>query len=287
MAAPHTAPATGEDETGPAYSVLGTWAWNGGALTPGRDCVADEVAVALEYNGIAHAVMLASPACLDDFAIGFSITEGIVAAPGDILDLDVVPSDRGYTLKLRIAARCFHALKQRRRTLAGRTGCGICGAESLDQVYRPPGTVTARTRFPARLLERAFADLRAGQALMQRTGATHAAAWVDATGTIGPVREDVGRHNALDKLVGAMARAGTDTAGGALLVTSRASYEMVLKAAAANVAFLAAISAPTSLAVELADAAGVTLAGFVRDGRMLVYSHPEHLDPDGTRVDGR
>lgn len=265
---------------GMAYSVFPTCAWQDGRLLGTSDCVADEVPLALEYNGISHAVMLVSPTSLEDMATGFSLTEGIVSGIGDIQDIEIVASEQGLTARLRISARCFFRLKERRRSLTGRTGCGLCGAESLDQVYRQPAPVTSRNRFSAQSLQRAFAALRASQVLMQKTGATHAAAWMDGSGQIGTVREDVGRHNALDKLIGALTRAGTPTADGVALVTSRASYEMVLKSAAAGIGCLAAISAPTSLAIRLAESAQLTLAGFVREQRMVIYTHADRFEPD-------
>jgi FdhD protein len=278
-------PEQDDSHTGTAYSVIPTAVWNNGQLDSGVDCVADEVPVALEYNGISHVVMLASPVALEDFATGFSLTEGIVSGTRDIYEIQVENSEKGYTVKLTISPRCFFYLKERRRTLAGRTGCGLFGAESLDQVYQIPSPVTASNRFSPGILQQAFENLRNSQFLMQRTGATHAAAWIDATGRVALIREDVGRHNALDKLIGALAMAETPSADGAVLITSRASYEMVLKTAAADIGLLAAISAPTSLAIKLAALSGITLAGFVRDQRMLIYTHPERLRDNPRAVD--
>lgn len=278
MSLPEENPLQDGNCPGTAYSVVETRTWNNGRLNSATDCVADEVPVALEYNGISHAVMLASPADFEDFATGFSLTEGIVSGVRDIHEIQIERSDKGYTVKLTVSPRCFFRLKERRRSLTGRTGCGLCGAESLDQVYQIPPPVNAHSRFSPELLQRGFEALKSSQHLMQRTGATHAAAWIDATGRVDLIREDVGRHNALDKLIGALAVSQTAADGGAVLVTSRASYEMVLKTAAAGIGLLAAISAPTSLAIELAALSGLTLAGFVRDRRMLVYTHPERLD---------
>lgn len=260
------------------YSVCLTRAWDNGSLSAFTDHVADEVPVALEYNGISHAVMLASPDCLEDFATGFSLTEGIVSALQEIRDIEIVRRENGITVKLDIAPQCFLQLKTQRRTLAGRTGCGLCGAESLDQVYRQPEPVPMGSPVSLPLLQQAFKNLKTNQVLMQHTGATHAAGWLDARGQLTLIREDVGRHNALDKLIGALARSGTETANGAVLVTSRASYEMVLKTAAAGIGFLAALSAPTSLAIRLAESTQLTLVGFVRGRRMNIYTHPERLN---------
>ncbi len=237
------------------------------------DWVAEEVPVSLEYNGIAHAVMLATPTDLEDFALGFSLTEGVAASPADILGVEVDTLPQGIAVRIELAGRRFDLLKRHRRALAGRTGCGLCGAESLDQVMRDLPAVTAATTFRPAILAEALACLRAGQHLLGKTGATHAAGWMDAHGRVGPVREDVGRHNALDKLVGALARRGTDAAAGAALVTSRASFEMVQKAAAAGIGMLVAVSAPTLLAVRTAERLGVTLAGFARQDRSVIYAH--------------
>lgn len=267
-----------EEQTQRPWSVCLTRSWDNDGLSAFTDHVADEVPVALEYNGISHAVMLASPDHLEDFVTGFSLTEGIISSVQDIRDIQVKRGGNGITVKLEIAPQCFFHLKEKRRTLAGRTGCGLCGAESLDQVYRQPTPVTSAAHFSLPALHQAFRHLKSQQVLMQYTGATHAAGWLDGTGRLTLIREDVGRHNALDKLIGALARAGIDGAGGAVLVTSRASYEMVLKTAAAGIGFLAALSAPTSLAIQLAESAQLTLVGFVRGQRMNIYTHPERLN---------
>jgi len=254
-------------------------------------CLAEEVPVALVYNGISHAVMLATPQDLEDFALGFSLSEGIIDRADDLLDCETTPSDlsvseslagvpeQGLSLELKVTLRCFMRLKERRRTLAGRTGCGLCGTESLAEAIRPVRRAVAPVVVAADALARAMAEMPAHQTLSQATGATHAAAWCALDGAVRLVREDVGRHNALDKLIGAMALADTDPADGFIAVTSRASYEMVYKAASAGVGLLAAVSAPTGLAVRTAEAAGLVLAGFVRGDRATVYSHPDRVRP--------
>ena len=254
-------------------------------------CLAEEVPVALVYNGISHAVMLATPQDLEDFALGFSLSEGIIDRADDLLDCETTPSDlsvseslagvpeQGLSLELKVTLRCFMRLKERRRTLAGRTGCGLCGTESLAEAIRPVRRAVAPVVVAADALARAMAEMPAHQTLSQATGATHAAAWCGLDGAVRLVREDVGRHNALDKLIGAMALADTDPADGFIAVTSRASYEMVYKAASAGVGLLAAVSAPTGLAVRTAEAAGLVLAGFVRGDRATVYSHPDRVRP--------
>jgi formate dehydrogenase accessory protein FdhD len=189
-------------------------------------------------------------------------------------------SSQGIALQLSIASGAMHALKLRRRTLAGRTGCGLCGAESLDQVARPVTAVPVGGGVNASALHAAMAALKDSQVLHQATGAVHAAGWASWDGHLLLAREDVGRHNALDKLIGALAWRGHDTRDGFAVVTSRASYEMVQKAAAAGIRLLAAISAPTAMAVRLAEHSGVTLAGFVRQDKQLVYAHAGRVRMD-------
>lgn len=248
-----------------------------GRLTVAQDVVAVEVPVALEYNGISHVVMLASPADLDDFALGFSLSEGIIASASELYECEAESTPEGWLLHLRIASDRFMALKERRRNLSGRTGCGLCGTESLSQVSRCTAPVTHRQSVTEAALFKGMRAMQAQQPMQQQSGATHAAAWMDADGAIVMVREDVGRHNALDKLIGAMAARRMDFTQGALLITSRASYEMVQKAAIMDMGLVAAISAPTSFAVQLAGDAGVTLIGFMRDHSYVVYAHAERL----------
>ncbi len=239
--------------------------------------VAREVPVAFEYNGISHAVMLATPADLEDFALGFTVSEGI-ASRAEFYGVEAHAADNGITLAIEIAAAAFMRLKSRRRTLAGRTGCGICGTESLDQVLRPlPDLSSIGVRISAAALARTYATLHEHQPLQHATGAAHAAVWCDADGAIRLAREDVGRHNALDKLIGALIDARIDTARGYALVTSRASVEMVQKAASVGIAVLAAVSAPTALGVRIAAGCGQTLIGFARGAEFCVYSHPERV----------
>jgi len=239
--------------------------------------VASEVPIAFEYNGISHAVMLATPADLHDFAIGFSLSEGI-AGPAQCYGVEIRGDAAGITLAIEIASSSFALLKGHRRTLAGRTGCGICGAESLGQVLRPlPDLSAISVRVAPAALARAYAGLVDAQPLQHRTGAAHGAVWCGLDGTIVCAREDIGRHNALDKLIGALARNGFVTRAGFALVTSRASVEMVQKSATAGIAVLAAVSAPTALAVQAAAACGQTLIGFARGQNFNVYSHSERV----------
>jgi FdhD protein len=249
-----------------------------GERTVSADVLAVEVPVALEYNGISHVVMLASPNDLEDFALGFSLTEGIIAQPSELYEAEVEHRDDGLLVHLQIASERFVALKERRRNMTGRTGCGLCGTEALDQVRRMVTPVTHRQHFADHQLMAGMRAMQALQPLQQQSGATHAAAWMDAQGQVTLVREDVGRHNALDKLIGALVTRQTDLSTGALLITSRASYEMVQKAAIMNIGLVAAISAPTSFAVSLAESTGVTLIGFMRDHSYVIYTHPERLE---------
>jgi FdhD protein len=258
-------------------SALQALACRAGVARTVSDWVAEEVPVALQYNGISHAVMLASPLDLEDFAHGFSLGEGLVDRTGDIYGVDVEHTDQGIVLDIEIASRCLARLKERRRTLAGRTGCGLCGTESLAQALPRIDTRVVPFTLDVHALSRALRDMRVGQALQSVTGAAHAAAWCSAAGEVLLLREDVGRHNALDKLVGALARSRTDAATGFFAVTSRASYEMVQKAVRAGVGVLAAISAPTALAVRSAHAAGLCLIGFAREADWVAYSGAEHL----------
>ncbi len=259
----------------PTSSRVSAVALRDGVATAKEECVAEEVAVALEVNGIAHAVMLATPADLEDFALGFLLSEAIIDVRADLLDVEFASVESGIALRVAVVQRCVHRLKERRRALAGRTGCGLCGTESISEAVRPIRGDVAGIVVEAAALQRAMRSLHDGQTLQRLTGATHAAAWVTLDGELVTVREDVGRHNALDKLVGALSRSGADVAAGFVAVTSRASYEMVHKTASAGIGLLAAISAPTGFAIRMAESAGLTLVGFVRGANATVYSHPE------------
>jgi FdhD protein len=247
--------------------------WRDGQRSEVDDWLTEEVPVAFEFNGISHAVMLATPADLEDFALGFGLSEGIFASAADLYGSDVHTSAQGITVSMEVSARSFAGLKERRRTLAGRTGCGVCGTESLDQVLRPVPTVAPSAPIHAGAIARAMRDMNEQQRLCQATGSVHAAAWCDADGQVLLLREDVGRHNALDKLIGALARADAARGHGFIAVTSRASVEMVQKAAVAGAPLLAAVSAPTMLAVETAVSAGMGLVGLVRGDNLVVYAH--------------
>lgn len=250
----------------------------GGRSAREDDALASEVPVAFAFNGAPFAVMMATPADLEDFALGFPLAEGVVRSAGDVHVERIDSHLEGVSIALRIPEEAAARVAGRRRALEGRSGCGLCGSESLEAVLAPPPSVPVGAPIAAEALTVALHALHAEQPLNARTGATHAAAFVSATGALRLVREDVGRHNALDKVIGAMARAQVDPSSGFALVTSRASYEMVLKAARAGLPMLAAISAPTALAVTLAEHAGMTLVGFARAAGHVVYAHPGRLE---------
>jgi len=259
-----------------ASSTRQVQTWRGDLKADAFDTLAEEVPVALEFNGVAHAVMLATPQDLEEFALGFALSEGIVDAPAEVFGIELVEGCAGITVQLDIAGACFARLKQKRRNLTGRTGCGLCGAESLAHALRPLPQLASRQKLHANAIRRALTELPPHQSLQQSTGASHAAAWCAPDGSIRLLREDVGRHNALDKLIGAACR--QPERDGFVLTTSRASMEMVQKTVIAGFSSLVAISAPTRLAVELADAAGLTLVGFARPERWVAYSHAERIE---------
>jgi FdhD protein len=252
--------------------------WNNG-YQPSTDWVAEEMPIGLEYNGVPHVVMMATPADLEDFAVGFSLSEGIVSHIDEIHDIEVEEYSSGIRVMLEIAEDRFSRLEGKRQNLAGRTGCGLCGTERLAQVFRPMRDVTSSQSLSITALNRALEQLPQHQTLQRATGATHGAFWLDASGSITLAREDVGRHNALDKLIGALARERENFGHGSVLITSRASYEMVQKSIQMGVGILVAISAPTALAVRMAEQYNLTLAGFARNGQHVAYAHPERLIP--------
>lgn len=253
--------------------------WQEGEFTFARDVVAEEVPVALTYHGIAHVVMMATPTDLEDLGVGFTLTEGLVERADEIRSVEALTVADGCELKLTIAPERFAALLRRQRNLTGRTGCGLCGTETLDQALRQPARIGRDIDVSAAQLHAALAHLKDHQPLNTMTGSIHAAAWCMPEEGIRIVREDVGRHNALDKVIGALVRGEHDAAAGYLVISSRASFEMVQKAAIAGVSVLAAISAPTALAIRLADRCGLTLVGFARDRSHVVYTHPARVRP--------
>lgn len=251
--------------------------WRGGVSDASCDHIAVEMPVALTYNRKAHVVMMATPSDLEDFGLGFSLSEGILDTPEDMLSIRPVERDHGLELAMTINERCFARLSDQRRNLTGRTGCGLCGAESLEQAMRQPAPVPAGLQVSHGALQRALRSLDSRQPLQRETGAVHGAAWCGVDGEIRVLREDVGRHNALDKLIGRLAADGFDASAGFALVSSRASYEMVQKTAAIGIELLVAVSAPTTLAIAHAQRSGMTLVGFARPGRHNVYAFPERI----------
>ncbi len=239
------------------------------------DWLAEEVPVALVYNGISHVVMMASPKDLELFALGFSLSEGIIESPSDIYGIDVSPVCNGLEVQIELSSRRFMGLKERRRSLAGRTGCGVCGVEQLNDIDRPISPLPFTQTFDLNNLDAALNQMRDYQPVGQLTGCTHAALWLNENGQILEGKEDIGRHVALDKLLGARGREGWSN--GAVLVSSRASYEMVQKSAQCGVEILFAVSAATTLAVEVANRCNLTLVGFSKPGRATVYTHPQRL----------
>jgi FdhD protein len=251
--------------------------WESGETTRTADRVAEEVPVSILYEGVPHVVMLATPADLVDYAYGFSLSEELVAAATEIRSVEVRPGAESVDVHVSIAWERFPELLRRRRNLTGRTGCGLCGAETLAEAVRGRARIGAGPQVSSADLHAAIEQLGPLQRLNARTGSVHAAAWVIPGQGIYCVREDVGRHNALDKTIGALVRAGLDFDRGYMLVTSRASYEMVQKAATVGIALMVAVSAPTSFAIRHAERSGLTLVAFARRDRHVVYAHPHRL----------
>ncbi|HEY3784945.1 MAG TPA: formate dehydrogenase accessory sulfurtransferase FdhD [Steroidobacteraceae bacterium] len=251
--------------------------WVRGTVTHKTDQVAEETPIALVYHGVPHVVMLATPANLEDFAVGFTLSEGLVAHPDEIRSVEVTHGEEAIDVRVSVAWDRFSALLQRRRNLTGRTGCGLCGAETAEDAIRDIAPVGAGPSVTVEDLHAAIDQLGTLQPINSRTGSVHAAAWVVPGKGIQFVREDVGRHNALDKAIGALVRGGIDVGSGYMLVTSRASFEMVQKSATVGIAFLAAFSAPTAFAVRLAAKSGLTLVAFARREQHVVYSSPGRL----------
>jgi FdhD protein len=256
-------------------------AWRNRVLSSGERAIPEETALALSYNRFAYAVMMGTPADLEDFAIGFSLSEGVVAHRGEIEDIEIVESEKGIELQVWIAEHRIAVFTQRRRHIAGPTGCGLCGLESLNEAMRAPRRVVSDFHTTADELATAIAAMPALQVLNRETRAVHAAAfWQPGPGPgngIVALREDVGRHNALDKLGGALNRAGVSASNGALLMTSRVSVELIQKAALFGAPILVAVSAPTALALRMAQEAGITLAAIARDDGFDIFTHGDRI----------
>ncbi len=251
--------------------------WHDGSFDERTEQVVEETPVVIVYNGVPHVVMMATPLDLEDFAVGFSITEELIRSPADLERIDIVKYSQGIELQASVAEACEAVIASRTRRLVGRTGCGICGSDSIAGVLKTLHPVQGDVVVAAGAIERALQSLIGHQRLNAVAGAVHAAGWAALDGSILLVREDVGRHNALDKLIGALLRTGVKPAEGFVVVTSRASFEMAQKATVFGAGLLAAISGPTGLAVRVAEQAGLTLVGFARRGRMTVYTHPQRV----------
>ena len=249
------------------------------STSSGEVAISEEVPVSLVYNMRPHVVMMATPADLEDFAVGFTVTEGIVGSAKEISGIEVIRHAQGIEVQLMIDEASGDQLKSRGRSLIGRTGCGLCGVESIQDALRELEPVTSSLTIPVESLYRAETELPALQKWNRETGSLHAAAWATPDGVPRVAREDVGRHNALDKVIGALARAGTDPATGFFVLTSRASYELVQKVVASGAPLLATVSRPTGLAIRLAEAANLTLVALLRGRTANVYAHPERLTP--------
>ncbi len=260
----------------PAVSVP-CLAQRGGVSFATTRLVPDEQAIAFTYNGSTHAVMMATPADLEDFAVGFALTEGLIEDRSEIENLEIVPTPLGIELRVWLTGDRAETYAKRRRSMAGPTGCGLCGIESLEAAMRPLPQVTAAAKFSPQAIVAAMASLDPAQVLNAQTHAVHGAGfWTEREGLVA-LREDVGRHNALDKLVGALVRAGRTAADGLVLTTSRVSIELIQKAARLNAPVLVAVSAPTAAAIRLADEARMTLVAVARRQDFEVFTHPERL----------
>lgn len=248
------------------------------AVTARDAAIAAEVPVALAFNGVSHVVMMSTPSDLTDFAIGFCLSEGILGALNELLDLEVEEGETGIRVSMVITAERFAELKNRRRNMTGRTGCGLCGVDDLTQVARPLPRVGTGIKVSIGAVHRALDALPAWQLANRETGAVHAAAWATRTGEVVLAREDVGRHNALDKLIGAMARERIDPEAGFAVITSRCSFEMVQKAATIGIPILVAISAPTAMALRIGERTGVTLIALARSDSVTLYANPGRIE---------
>jgi FdhD protein len=254
-------------------------AWRDGRLSEGTRAVPEETALALTYNGGTYAVMMGTPQNLGDFAVGFSLSEGIVQSPDEISSLDIVDLEDGIELRMWLAEEKAARLSERRRHIAGPTGCGLCGIDSITEAVRPATVVANGRSFSPREIMTAIASISPLQPINVETRAVHAAAfWTPAAGIVA-LREDVGRHNALDKLAGALAQAKVSASEGIILLTSRVSVEMVQKTAAIGAPVMVAVSAPTALAVRMAEAASITLVAVARSDGFEIFTHPDRVNP--------
>lgn len=254
-----------------------------GSLKASHDTLAEEMPVALIYNGVSHLVLMATPHHLAELALGFSLSEGILTHTGQLYDLNIKHEPQGIAIELHIASERFMLLKEKRRNLNGRTGCGLCGIDSLQAAQPPIAVVKRQHKIPIAHIQAALTQLNQHQPLRAQTGSLHSAAWVQA-GNIQAAFEDVGRHNALDKLLGWLAQHQLDTADGFIIISSRASYEMVSKAATLGIGALIAVSAATAMAQRVAQQSNLTLIGFAKPHQFTIYSHPQWLHDESCPI---
>lgn len=260
----------------PTRSVERT-AWRAGSIVGGQRMIPEETAVAFTYNGSSYAVMMATPQDLEDFALGFSLTEGIVQSPAEIESLDIIEQPIGVELRMRLTEPHATAFRERRRYLAGPTGCGLCGIETLTEAMRAPTAIADDSSFAPKEIMAALDELYGLQAINQMTHAVHGAAFYRRDQGLVALREDIGRHNALDKLAGALARKSIPGGGGIGILTSRLSVELVQKAAAVGIPVLVAVSAPTALAVRTAELSGITLVAIARNDGFEIFTHQQRI----------
>ena len=258
-------------------SKASVWRLEQGVITPTQDVLIQETPVSLVYNGVSHIVLMATPADLEALALGFSLSEGIIKRPSQLYDVQLYETEQGIIVDMEIATAAFVELKHRRRNLQGRTGCGLCGIENLAAVKPEIAQISHHVDLTAEAIKKALIQFDEMQPLRESTGSVHAAAWATQSGEIQLSFEDVGRHNALDKLIGYAMKHQLPWEEGFVVVSSRDSYEMVLKSALSGISCLVAVSAPTQFAVNLAKEAGLTLIGFARPQRQVIYHGAEHV----------
>ncbi|WP_239326308.1 formate dehydrogenase accessory sulfurtransferase FdhD [Snodgrassella gandavensis] len=251
------------------------WVAQAGQCSSTSDNVSAEIPVALVYNGISHVVLMATPANITELALGFSLSEGIIENAEQIYAIEISEYQHGIVAEIELASAAFSRLKSRRRQMSGRTGCGLCGIDSLAAVQPELKPVLRTTDIDFSVIGRALTDFNQHQQLRAQTGSVHGVVWVDMSGRIVTVREDIGRHNALDKLIGWGMHAKVDWKQGFVVLSSRASFEMVMKSAITGIGCIVAVSAPTTYAIDLAHKANITLVGFARHNRQVIYTHPQ------------
>jgi len=268
----------------PVCSVSRT-IWRRDGASAGVRAVPEETALAITYNGGTYAVMMGTPDNLHDFAIGFSLSEGVVASAAEIQSFEAVGFDDGIELRMWLAPATAEGISARRRQIAGPTGCGLCGIDSISEAVKPAAVVGPGRAFAPEQIMSAMAALAPLQKINIETRAVHAAAFWTAARGINALREDVGRHNALDKLAGALAQGGVDASEGIVLLTSRVSVEMVQKTAAIGASVMVSVSAPTALAIRMAEAANITLVAIARADGFEIFTHPHRVSIDASGND--